>query len=74
LHGRRTRAIASWQRAVTESERLVIPFNTVRAYLEIARHTPPGSAERRVSCDAARAIAERIGAAGELARISALGC
>jgi class 3 adenylate cyclase/tetratricopeptide (TPR) repeat protein len=73
LHGRRARAIAAWNKAIGEAERMRIPYESGKAHLELARHLPLGAAARRRHAEAGAAIFERIGAAAGLSRCQAAG-
>lgn len=73
LHGRRAKAIAAWKQAIAAAERMRIPYECGKAHLELARHLPPGAAERRSHAEAGAAIFARLGAARGLSRCEAAG-
>ena len=71
IDGRSGRAMRSWQRAITLSERLHTPFERGLAHLEIGRHLPSNANDRQYHLHVAAGLFERLACAGELARVRA---
>ena len=69
IDGRRGRAMRHWQRAITLTERLHMPFERGLAHLEIGRHLPANTNDRQYHLDLAADLFERLACAGELARV-----
>ncbi|MEX8503546.1 MAG: AAA family ATPase [Leptothrix ochracea] len=72
LHGRHAKAIKAWKHAITEGERMRIPFETAKAHFELARHLPPSDPEHHHHTLQALTLFQSIGAYGLAERARSL--
>ncbi|HEX2570746.1 MAG TPA: AAA family ATPase [Polyangia bacterium] len=67
LSGRRDAALITWQRAITEAERLTMPYEEARARLELGRRLAPDDMARKNHLNRACELLAELKAADDLA-------
>jgi hypothetical protein len=67
LSGRRDAALVTWQRAITEAERLTMPYEEARARLELGRRLAPDDMARKNHLNRACELLAELKAADDLA-------
>ena len=72
LEGRPGKARKAWERCLIEADRLGMPYEQGRAYLELGRHLPGGDPARRGHLSHAAAIFAELGATTDRARCEEL--
>ncbi len=72
LRGRRSKASATWEQAITDGQNCGIPYETAKSHLELARHLATNDPQRSAHAQRALAIFEHIGAQTGAARARAL--
>jgi tetratricopeptide (TPR) repeat protein len=73
LEGKPWRAHRAWRRSARLARELQMPYDEALAWLELARTAPPGSPEREEAVRHAMVGFTRLGCAGHLREVEALG-
>jgi hypothetical protein len=72
LTGRHAQALVLWRQAVSEGQRLGIPYETAKAHLQLARRLDARDPQRALHAREAGALFEQLGSRHGLAQAQAL--